>query len=193
MSGQSILSYFTLILFVLTIVTGIIWFLDVFFLAKQRKAKAAAALAEFDARSAKLKAEGIKFDEGGRAALEANILRQPQNIRQHAGRRHRRSHQGVHERGLAGAGGAGQHDDGGRRQLRQARHEVLGELVHEPRPRRPGRLDALQLERERRRLDVAQQVLDRVEERGSGERAVEHGGGLLAPVPGMGRRRGCRL
>ena len=50
MSGQSILSYFTLILFVLTIVTGIIWFLDVFYLAKQRKAKAAAALAEFDAR-----------------------------------------------------------------------------------------------------------------------------------------------
>lgn len=77
MSGQSILSYFTLILFVLTIVTGIIWFLDVFYLAKQRRAKAAAALAEFDTRSAKLKAEGIKFDEGGRAALEASILRQP--------------------------------------------------------------------------------------------------------------------
>jgi len=77
MSGQSILSYFTLILFILTIVTGIIWFLDVFYLAKQRKAKAAAALAEFDARSAKLKAEGIKFDEGGRATLEASILRQP--------------------------------------------------------------------------------------------------------------------
>ena len=77
MSGQSILSYFTLILFILTVVTGIIWFLDVFYLAKERRAKAAAALAEFDARSAKLKAEGIKFDEGGRAALEANILRQP--------------------------------------------------------------------------------------------------------------------
>ncbi len=77
MSGQSILSYFTLILFILTVVTGIIWFLDVFYLAKQRKAKAAAALAEFDARSAKLKAEGIKFDESGRAALEASILRQP--------------------------------------------------------------------------------------------------------------------
>jgi signal peptidase I len=77
MSGQSILSYFTLILFILTVVTGIIWFLDVFYLAKQRKAKAAAALAEFDARSAKLKAEGIKFDESGRAALEASIVRQP--------------------------------------------------------------------------------------------------------------------
>ena len=34
-------------------------------------------LAEFDARSAKLKAEGIKFDDSGRAALEATILRQP--------------------------------------------------------------------------------------------------------------------
>jgi len=77
MSGQSILSYFTLILFILTVVTGVIWFLDVFYLARQRKAKAQAALAEFDARSAKLKAEGIKFDESGRAALEANILRQP--------------------------------------------------------------------------------------------------------------------
>ncbi len=77
MSGQSILSYFTLILFILTVVTGIIWFLDVFYLAKQRKASATAALAEFDARSAKLKAEGIKFDESGRAALEASILRQP--------------------------------------------------------------------------------------------------------------------
>jgi len=77
MSGQSILSYFTLILFVLTVVTGIVWFLDVFYLAKQRRAKAQLALAEFDARTAKLKAEGIKFDESGRAALEAGILRQP--------------------------------------------------------------------------------------------------------------------
>ena len=77
MSGQSILSYFTLILFILTVVTGIIWCLDVFWLAKERKTKAAAALADFDARSAKLKAEGIKFDESGRAALEASILRQP--------------------------------------------------------------------------------------------------------------------
>lgn len=77
MSLQSILGNFALILFVLTVVTGVIWFLDVFYLAKQRRAKADAALAEFDARNAKLAAEGIKLDNSGRAALEANLLRQP--------------------------------------------------------------------------------------------------------------------
>ncbi|MBC7499322.1 MAG: signal peptidase I [Herminiimonas sp.] len=77
MSFQAILGNFALILFVLTIVTGVVWFLDVFYLAKQRRAKADAALAEFDKRNAKLKAEGIKLDESGRATLEANILRQP--------------------------------------------------------------------------------------------------------------------
>ncbi|MFI4938742.1 MAG: signal peptidase I [Burkholderiales bacterium] len=77
MNGQAILSNFALILFILTIVTGIVWFLDIFYLAKQRRLKADGALAEFDARNKKLKAEGIKLDESGRAALEASILRQP--------------------------------------------------------------------------------------------------------------------
>ncbi|MGZ5780277.1 MAG: S26 family signal peptidase, partial [Burkholderiaceae bacterium] len=77
MNLQSILGNFALILFVLMIVTGVVWFLDVFYLAKQRRAKADAALAEFDARNAKLKADGIKLEESGRAALEANLLRQP--------------------------------------------------------------------------------------------------------------------
>jgi signal peptidase I len=77
MNLQAILGNFALILFVLTVLTGIIWSLDVFYLARQRRAKANAALAEFDARNARLKAEGIKLDESGRAALEANILRQP--------------------------------------------------------------------------------------------------------------------
>lgn len=77
MSLQSILGNFALILFVLTVVTGVIWFLDVFYLAKQRRARANAALAEYDARNAKLAAEGIKPDTNGRAALEAGILRQP--------------------------------------------------------------------------------------------------------------------
>lgn len=35
------------------------------------------ALAEFDARHAKLRADGIKADESGRAAIEANLLKQP--------------------------------------------------------------------------------------------------------------------
>jgi len=77
MTLQEILGNFALILFVLTIGTGIIWFLDVFRFAPQRRARADAALAEFDARHAKLRAEGIKTDDSGRAKLEADILRQP--------------------------------------------------------------------------------------------------------------------
>jgi signal peptidase I len=77
MSLQAILGNFALILFVLTIATGIIWFLDVFHFAKLRRAKADAALAEFDARHAKLRDDGIKADDSGRARLEAEILKQP--------------------------------------------------------------------------------------------------------------------
>ena len=77
MNLQAILGNFALILFILTIITGIIWFLDVFYLSRQRRAKANAALAKFDARNAKLNADGIKFDESGRVALEANLLKQP--------------------------------------------------------------------------------------------------------------------
>ncbi|MFC5475165.1 signal peptidase I [Paraherbaspirillum soli] len=77
MTLQSILENFALILFVLMVVTGVIWFLDRFYLSKQRRAKANAALAEFDARNARLSADGIKLESSGRAALEANLLRQP--------------------------------------------------------------------------------------------------------------------
>jgi signal peptidase I len=77
MNLQAILGNFALILFVLMIGTGIVWFMDVFFLSKKRRATANAALAEFDARNARLAADGIKLESSGRAALEANILRQP--------------------------------------------------------------------------------------------------------------------
>lgn len=77
MSLQAILGNFALILFLLTIGTGIIWFMDVFYFAKQRRTRADAALAEFDARHAKLTADGIKADSSGRAAIEAEILKQP--------------------------------------------------------------------------------------------------------------------
>ena len=77
MNLQALLGNFALILFILTIVTGAVWFLDKFYLSKQRRAAANAALAEFDARNAKLQADGIKLDASGRAALEANLLRQP--------------------------------------------------------------------------------------------------------------------
>ena len=77
MTLQDILGNFSLILFVLTIGTGIIWILDKFYLSKQREAKANAVLAEFDARNAKLAGEGVKPDDTGRAALKADVLRQP--------------------------------------------------------------------------------------------------------------------
>jgi signal peptidase I len=77
MTLQSILGNFALILFVLMVVTGIVWFLDRFYLRAQRRAKADAALAAFDARNVKLRAEGIKLESSGRAELEANLLRQP--------------------------------------------------------------------------------------------------------------------
>ena len=78
MNLQVILGNFALILFVLMVITGVIWFLDVFYLAKQRRAAADRALAEFDARNAKLAADGIKADSNiSRAAIESGILRQP--------------------------------------------------------------------------------------------------------------------
>src|SRR4051794_16145655 len=77
MSLQALLGNFALILFVLTVITGVIWFLDLFWLAPQRRAKAAAALADFDARQAKLAGEGLKLDAASRQHVTAEILRQP--------------------------------------------------------------------------------------------------------------------
>jgi signal peptidase I len=77
MSLQAILGNFALILFILTVGTGIIWFLDVFHFARQRRARADAALAEFDARHARLRSDGVKADNGDRSKLEADLLRQP--------------------------------------------------------------------------------------------------------------------
>ncbi|MEO7497137.1 MAG: signal peptidase I [Massilia sp.] len=77
MTLQTILTNFALILFVLMVLTGVIWFLDLFYFAKQRRRAADAALAAFDARNAKLAKEGIKTDNADRHAIVANILRQP--------------------------------------------------------------------------------------------------------------------
>src|SRR5476651_1107824 len=60
------------------LVTGVIWFLDVFYFAKQRRLAADRALAEYDQRNAKLTADGIKLDSSSsRGAIEAALLRQP--------------------------------------------------------------------------------------------------------------------
>ncbi|MDO8439165.1 MAG: signal peptidase I, partial [Telluria sp.] len=77
MTLQAILSNFALILFVLMVLTGIIWFLDIFYFAKQRRALADKALAAFDERNAKLVADGVKVDYTTRASVEAAIMRQP--------------------------------------------------------------------------------------------------------------------
>lgn len=78
MNLQVILGNFALILFVLMVLTGVIWFLDLFYLSKQRRAAADKALAEYDSRRAKLGAEGIKVEHGdSRGAIETALLRQP--------------------------------------------------------------------------------------------------------------------
>ncbi|HWZ47206.1 MAG TPA: signal peptidase I [Herbaspirillum sp.] len=79
MTLQSLLSNFALILFVLMVLTGVIWFLDKFHLAKQRQASADRALAEFDARKAALISQGIQpdTDTALRASIQAGLLKQP--------------------------------------------------------------------------------------------------------------------
>ncbi len=77
MNVQSLLGNFALILFVLMVVTGVIWFYDKLVLAKKRKAAAEVALSAYDERNAKLKAEGIKIDETGRETLKEKWLKRP--------------------------------------------------------------------------------------------------------------------
>lgn len=78
MNLQPVLSNFALILFVLMVLTGVVWCLDTFVLAKSRRRAADAALRQYDARNAKMMAEGIQVDHNGnRAAIEQAHLRQP--------------------------------------------------------------------------------------------------------------------
>ncbi len=77
MTLQSILGNFALILFLLTIATGIVWAIDRFHLAPARRKSAEDALAEFDARAARLAADGVKPDPIARAELVARLDRQP--------------------------------------------------------------------------------------------------------------------
>ena len=77
MNLQALLGNFALILFILTLATGVVWFVDVFYLARQRRARADAALAEYDARNARLAADGVPQDTNARSAIAARMLRQP--------------------------------------------------------------------------------------------------------------------
>ncbi|WP_338847616.1 signal peptidase I [Massilia sp. W12] len=72
--------YFQIGLFVLMIITGVIWALDRYVLSKKRRLAADAALAEFDARQAHLVKEGIKVDgdqSEKRMEIEKSIMRTP--------------------------------------------------------------------------------------------------------------------
>ena len=77
MNLQALLGNFALILFILTLATGVVWFIDVFYLSRQRRARADAALAEYDARNARLAADGVPQDTNGRSAIADRLLRQP--------------------------------------------------------------------------------------------------------------------
>lgn len=69
MSLQSLIGNFALILFILLVVTGLIWGFDRFVLAPKRRATAALALSQFDQKAGQ--------DPIARNALEASLLRQP--------------------------------------------------------------------------------------------------------------------
>ena len=77
MSFQSILNNFALILFILMVVSGIIWFYDKFVLAMKRRIVADEALRAYDERHARLKEQGVKTDESGREVLEEKLLKRP--------------------------------------------------------------------------------------------------------------------
>ncbi len=78
---------------------------------------------------------------------------------QHPGLGHLLLQEAVEERGLAGARGAGEHHDGGTRQLGEAREQVLVELRQEAFTGRLGLLGAVDRQGQGRRGDVAAQVL----------------------------------
>ena len=68
---------FALILFVLTVFTGVLWVLDKLVFAKQRHARAARLVADFDQRNAAALARKEPIVEQERRSLEEGAVRQP--------------------------------------------------------------------------------------------------------------------
>ncbi|HET9024460.1 MAG TPA: signal peptidase I [Burkholderiaceae bacterium] len=68
---------FALILFVLTVFTGVLWVLDKLVFAKQRHARAARLVADFDQRNAAALARKEPIVEQERRSLEDGAIRQP--------------------------------------------------------------------------------------------------------------------
>jgi signal peptidase I len=68
---------FALILFVLTVLTGVLWVLDKLVFAKQRRARAARLVADFDQRNAAALARKEPIVEQERRSLEDGAIRQP--------------------------------------------------------------------------------------------------------------------
>ena len=77
MNVQSLLGNFALILFILMVISGVVWFYDKLVLVKKRKAAAEIALAAYDERNARMKAEGIKVDDSGRETLKEKLMKRP--------------------------------------------------------------------------------------------------------------------
>ena len=68
---------FALILFVLTVFTGVLWVLDKLVFAKQRRARAARLVADFDQRNAAALARSEPIVQQERLSLEEGAIRQP--------------------------------------------------------------------------------------------------------------------
>jgi signal peptidase I len=68
---------FALILFVLTIFTGVLWVLDKLVFAKQRRARGARLVADFDQRNAAALARKEPIVEQERRSIEEGAVRQP--------------------------------------------------------------------------------------------------------------------
>jgi signal peptidase I len=68
---------FSLLLLILTAVTGLYWLAERFYFLPGRKAAAEKAVSEIDARTAKASAEGIKIETFDKEATRHALLRQP--------------------------------------------------------------------------------------------------------------------